>query len=64
MADRFNLTDGEKREPEWGCQHHRKAAEWLVIQIDNLLNGDNKEMTEAIIRGSLETFKKEYVEGK
>ena len=52
------------KEPEWWCQYHRKSAQWLVTQIDNLLNGDNPEMTEAIIRGSLETFKKTYVEEK
>ena len=64
MANRFNLNEGEMKEPEWWCQYHRKSAQWLVIQIDKLLNGDNPEMTEAIIRGSLETFKKTYVEEK
>jgi hypothetical protein len=64
VANRLGLTSGETAEPEWWCQHHRKSAQWLVIQIDNLLNGDDPEMTEKILRGSLKAFKETYVEGK
>mgnify|MGYP001564653615 FL=1 len=64
MANRLGLTSGEEAEPEWWCQYHRKSAKWLVIQIDNLLNGDDPEMTEKILRGSLKAFKETYVEEK
>jgi len=61
VANRLGLSDGEKREPEWWCQYHRKSALWLTIQIDNLLNGDDPEMTEKILRGSLKAFKETYM---
>jgi hypothetical protein len=35
---------------------------WLVVQIDNLLNGDDPAMTEQILRGSLKAFKETYME--
>lgn len=62
MANRLGLTKGEQIEPEWWCQYHRKSAQWLVIQIDNLLNGEDPEMTEKILRGSLQSFKQTYLE--
>ena len=28
-----NLTDGELKEPEWWCNHHKESIKWLVTRM-------------------------------
>ncbi len=42
-----NLTDGEKAEPLWWCNHHKQSVKYLVVRIQQLLKSD-EEVRESI----------------
>ena len=53
-----HLTDGEIKEPEWWCNHHKESIMWLVTRINDYFRkeGAEKEQLYNIIQGSLGAF--------
>ena len=54
----MSLSDGEKEEPLWWCNHHKQSTKYLVIRIHQLLNGsdDFKDSIESILKATLPAF--------
>ncbi len=53
-----HLTDGELREPEWWCNHHKESIKWLVTRIHDYFTkeGKDKEQIATIIQACLPAF--------
>ena len=53
-----NLTDGELKEPEWWCNHHKESIKWLVTRIHDYFTreGESKEQVATIIKACLPAF--------
>tara|TARA_B100000963_G_scaffold361589_1_gene397955 strand:+ start:29144 stop:29362 length:219 start_codon:yes stop_codon:yes gene_type:complete len=60
MARYRHLTDGEMKEPEWWCNHHKESIIWLVTRINGYFtkDGAEKEQMYNIIQASLPAFAK------
>ena len=54
----MNLSQGEKSEPLWWCNHHKQSVKYLVLRIDQVLNGtkEEKEAISKILRATLPNF--------
>lgn len=54
----MNLSQGEKTEPLWWCNHHKQSVKYLVLRIDQVLNGtkEEKEAISKILRATLPNF--------
>ena len=37
----MSLSDGEKAEPLWWCNHHKQSVKYLVVRIHQLLHGSD-----------------------
>lgn len=58
MSRYRHLTDGELKEPEWWCNHHKESIMWLVTRINNYFTteGEDKEQIARIIKACLPAF--------
>ncbi len=54
----MNLTEGEQSEPLWWCNHHKQSVKYLVLRIDQLLNGtpEERESISKILKATLPDF--------
>tara|TARA_B100000035_G_scaffold1790_1_gene1527 strand:- start:452 stop:658 length:207 start_codon:yes stop_codon:yes gene_type:complete len=54
----MNLTEGEQSEPLWWCNHHKQSVKYLVLRIDQLLNGtpEERESISKILKATLPNF--------
>jgi hypothetical protein len=54
----MNLTEGEQSDPLWWCNHHKESVKYLVLRINQLLDGDEEERDSIsrILRAALPDF--------
>jgi len=54
----MNLSEAEKSDPLWWCNHHKQSVKYLVLRIDQLLNGtkEEKESISNILKATLPDF--------
>lgn len=54
----MNLTKGEESDPLWWCNHHKQSVRYLILRIDQLLNGteQEKESISRILMATLPNF--------
>ena len=54
----MTITNGEREDPIWWCNHHKQSTKYLVVRIHQLLegSGDFKESIEGILRATLPNF--------
>ena len=57
-----NLSNGEKKEPEWWCRHHKENTEYLCHMMTKIIqqfeNGDEASlrMTISMMKAQLPAF--------
>ena len=51
----ITLTDYEKKEPEWWCNHHKISMQWLIVQMARYFE-DPSEGSESVIKAALPRF--------
>lgn len=45
-----------RKDPIWWANHYRKSVEWYVIRVKQLLDGEDKQTIENILRATLPAF--------
>ncbi len=51
----ITLTDYEKKEPEWWCNHHKISMHWLIVQMASHFENPT-EGSESVIKAALPRF--------
>jgi len=54
----MTLTEAEKEDPQWWCQHHKQSVKYLVVRLHQLLNSDlqSREQIEGMLKSTLPAF--------
>ena len=55
------LSEAERSQPDWWCDHHKQSIKWLLIMMNKYFTSaeKDKKMIEAILRNSMPNFAKE-----
>jgi len=51
----ITLTEYEKNEPEWWCNHHKISMHWLIVQMARHFDNPT-ESSESMIKAALPRF--------